>query len=121
MPDEELWLDEAAGPLVRLYTVTNGRTRPTKSLDLLSLVKVTGHATYGQLGPEHSQVLGLCHAPTSVAEIASRLRLPVTVTKVLLSDLIDSGAVATPRQRSAAETTDRSVLEALLNGLHQRL
>lgn len=36
------WLDDAAGRLVRPYTVSNGRTRPTTALDLMSQVMATG-------------------------------------------------------------------------------
>lgn len=36
------WLDDAAGRLVRPFTVSNGRTRPTIALDLLSHVMATG-------------------------------------------------------------------------------
>lgn len=36
------WLDGAAGRLVRPYQVSNGRTRPSTALDLLSQVMSTG-------------------------------------------------------------------------------
>lgn len=36
------WLDDAAGRLVRPFTVSNGRTRPTVALDLMSQVMATG-------------------------------------------------------------------------------
>ncbi|WP_046468588.1 DUF742 domain-containing protein [Allosalinactinospora lopnorensis] len=119
--DDELWLDEDAGRLVRPYTVSNGRTSPTKSLDLLSLVMATGQIATTQLAPEHAQALGLCNGPTSVAEVAAHLRLPAMVTKVLLSDLVDCGAVTTRSPHAAASPTDRSVLEAVLDGLRKRL
>lgn len=41
------WLDDAAGRLVRPFTVSNGRTRPTIALDLLSQVMVTGATPSG--------------------------------------------------------------------------
>lgn len=121
VPDEELWLDDDAGRLVRPYTVTNGRTRPANELDLLTLVMATGRVTRAPLNPEHLQALDLCQGPTSVAEIASYLQLPVAITKVLLSDLMDCGAVVTSQHSPAADPTDRFVLEALLNGLQRRL
>ncbi|MFC1414011.1 DUF742 domain-containing protein [Streptacidiphilus sp. N1-12] len=116
----ETWLDDDAGRLVRPYTVSNGRTRPTTALDLLSMVMTTGRVTQTHLNPDHAQTLGLCSAPTSVAEVSARLRLPVVVTKVLLSDLVDCGAVTTRPPGPAADPNDRAVLEALLVGL-QRL
>ncbi len=55
----------------------------------------TGATPLGYLGPEHTQALELCRAPVSVAEIAAHLKLPAAVTKVLLSDLVDCGALTT--------------------------
>ncbi|WP_375540861.1 DUF742 domain-containing protein [Streptomyces sp. TRM64462] len=115
------WLDDAAGRLVRPYTVSGGRTRPTATLDLLSLVMATGTVPPAPLGPEHSLALGLCDAPTSVAEVAAHLRLPAVVTKVLLSDLVECGALTARAPRHHDDTTDRSLLEAVLDGLRRRL
>ncbi|MEU9102656.1 DUF742 domain-containing protein [Streptomyces sp. NPDC048361] len=120
-PQDGPWLDDAAGRLIRPYTVSNGRTRPTAALDLLSQVMATGALPQTHLGPEHSQALGLCKGPTSVAEISAHLRLPAVVTKVLLSDLVDCGAVTARAPRSTHTPTDRSLLEAVLDGLRRRL
>lgn len=117
MPDDEQWLDEAAGELVRPYTVTNGRTEPTTRLDMMSMVLATGRVPASRLYPEHAQALRLCDAPTPVAEVAARLRQPVMVTKVLLSDLIEWGALST--RSHGAGFADRERLEALLDGLRR--
>jgi Protein of unknown function (DUF742) len=109
----ELW--------VRPYTATNGRTKPSTMLDLMSLVRATGRGVVAldQLGIEHAEALRLCHMPTSVAEVAARLRQPVMATKVLLSDLIESGAVITriPTPHEYANTPE--ILEALIAGLRR--
>ncbi|GAB3970539.1 DUF742 domain-containing protein [Streptomyces sparsus] len=116
------WLDDAAGRLIRPYTVSNGRTRPSAKFDLLTLVMATGSRALSHLGPDHVQVLGLCHGPTSVAEIAAHIRLPAVVTKVLLSDLVDCGALtAKAPVRLGADSSDRDLLEAVLHGLRARL
>jgi hypothetical protein len=107
-------LDEAAGLLVRPYSVTNGRTRPSQPLDLLSMVRATCRVP-AQMEPEHHEALKLCDLATSVSEVAAKLRQPVVVAKVLLSDLIGWHAVAI--RAPAAAIPDRSVLEALLHGL----
>lgn len=114
-------LDDAAGRLIRPYAVSNGRTRPTTVLDLLSLVMATGTEPQIHLGPEHSVALGLCGGPTSVAEIAAHLRLPAVVTKVLVSDLVDCGAVTAHPPAFHDMPTDRSLLEAVLDGLRRQL
>lgn len=120
-PHDEPLLDDDAGRLVRLYTVSNGRTRPTARLDLLSMVMATGRVPQTHLGPDHALALDLCDDPTTVAEVAAHLRLPAVITKVLLSDLVDCGAVSTRTPGPAADPTHRSVLEALLDGLQRRL
>lgn len=117
--DDEVWLDEQAGRLVRPYTVSSGRTEPTVQLDLLSLVMATGQQP-PIMDPEHVQALGLCDKPTSVAEISAHLRLPVMVTKVILSDLVDCAAMTTRAAKPASDPKDRVLLEKLLDGL-QRL
>ncbi|MEU9011601.1 DUF742 domain-containing protein [Streptomyces sp. NPDC048479] len=120
-PKDGPLLDDAAGRLIRPYTVSGGRTRPTAALDLLSLVMATGSVPQTHLGPEHALALGLCDGPTSVAEISAHLRLPAVVTKVLLSDLVDCGAVTARAPRCHDSPTDRSLLEAVLDGLRRRL
>jgi hypothetical protein len=120
-PQDEPWLDNDAGQLVRPYTVTNGRTRPTAHLDLVSLVRATGQLPPRHLDPEHAQALELCRMPTSVAEVAAHMQQPVIVAKVLLSDLIEWDVVTTRAPGATADSTDRQRLEALLHGLRERL
>ncbi|MFB7495488.1 DUF742 domain-containing protein [Streptomyces sp. NPDC056161] len=115
------WLDDAAGRLVRPFTVSNGRTRPTIAFDLMSQVMATGVGDIAHLGPEHAQALDLCRAPVSVAEIAAHLRLPAVVTKVLLADLVDCGALTAKPPAFYHNPTDRSLLEAVLDGLRRQL
>ena len=119
--DDEHWFDDAAGRLVRPYTVSNGRTEPTTSMELLSMVIATGHRPHGPLGPEHAQALGLCGTVTTVAEVAARLRLPAVVTKILLSDLVDWGAVDARSPDPMANASNPAVLETILNALQRRL
>jgi Protein of unknown function (DUF742) len=112
--------DEHVALWVRPYTATNGRTKPTTALDLMSLVKATGRGVVSEdrLGIEHADALRLCYAPTSVAEIAAQLKQPLMVTKVLLSDLIESGAVIARAPMTTREWTNSpEILEELIAGL----
>jgi hypothetical protein len=72
-----------------------------------------------QLGIEHAEALRLCRTPISVAEVAARLRQPVMATKVLLSDLIESGAVITRFPTPHEYTNTPEILEALIAGLRR--
>ncbi|MFG2084684.1 MULTISPECIES: DUF742 domain-containing protein [unclassified Spirillospora] len=115
---DEVWLDEDAGPLIRPYTVTAGRTHPTVDLDLLSLVVAAGPLPPA-MDPEHGKALEVCRTPTSVAEVAAHLRLPVIVTKIVLSDLVERRAIELQTAYSATDPTDRALLEKLLDGLQR--
>ncbi|MFE5719088.1 DUF742 domain-containing protein [Streptomyces erythrochromogenes] len=112
---------------MRPYTASGGRTRPGIALDLLSLMTATGVRPRVPLGTEHTLALRLCAgaAAVTVAELAGQLRLPAAVVKVLLSDLMDYGAVMAqsprfPRGGSYA-ADDQSLLLAVLDGLRRRL
>ena len=59
----------------------------------------------------------MSRAPVSVAEVAAHLKLPAAVTKVLLSDLVDCGALTMKPPAFHHQPTDRSLLEAVLDGL----
>lgn len=121
------WLDDSAGRLMRPYTASGGRTRPSAVLDLLSLMTATGVRPKAPLGPDHAHALRLCAGPAhvSVAEIAAQLRLPAVVTKVLLCDLLDCGAVRALAPRfpggPGLAADDQSLLRAVLDGLRRRL
>lgn len=89
------WHDRGAGPVVRPYALTGGRTRPTgETIDLLALVASTD-ATMDELllQPEFLAVIRQCRQPKPVADLASDLDLPLGVVRILLSDMRDQGLV----------------------------
>jgi len=114
------WYDESAGPLVRPYTITNGRTpTDTARLDLSTQVMaLRAEREPTGLSPEHLAVVRLSRPPVSIAEIAARLQLPLGVVRVLCGDLIEGGLVITrsPTYRPA-QRPDLDTLQAVLDGL----
>jgi hypothetical protein len=114
------WTRREAGPVVRPYAVTGGRTEPEggEVLDLLALIATTG-ASYDLPAQttEHRKILALCERPARLADIASDLRLPVGVVRVLLGDLISAGAVTVVRQRATGQQPGNDVLKEILDGL----
>jgi hypothetical protein len=126
MPDARRrpWLDDDAGPLVRPYAVSGGRTQPTIHFDLMTMVVTTQAARKQGLGAYHAQVVALCATPITVAEISAHMGLPATVVKVLLSDLVDNGAVTTRPFTPAtlgSGALDLELLEAVMHGLRKHL
>ena len=95
--DDELWLDAQAGPVVRSYVLTRGRTRHTgEAFDLVSTVTTTNARIFdpAALGPEHVSVLHLVQRPTTVVDIASDVDLPLGVVRILLGDLRELGLIS---------------------------
>ncbi|MES4890020.1 DUF742 domain-containing protein [Streptomyces sp. NPDC096012] len=101
----------------RLYTITQGRSRtdPDNPFDLVTLVVAESEPVAG-MQSEHVAILETARFPTSVVEIAAELGLPVSITKVLLCDLLAAGRVSARHPRTPA-TTDPDILEQVLVGL----
>ncbi|MFH8392078.1 MULTISPECIES: DUF742 domain-containing protein [unclassified Streptomyces] len=123
-PDSQ-WYDQEAGPLVRPYAVTGGRTQAGPAgtrLDLIALVALGGAAARADedtsLGPEHRNLIELCRTETlSVAELAAGTGLPVGVVRVLLGDLVERGCVTVSRPVPPAELPDERILREVIEGL----
>jgi hypothetical protein len=116
--NDEGWLDAAAGPVVRPYALTQGRTRHSgEAFDLVATVTATGArvAEPGGLAPEHLSMLRLAQAPTAVADIASDAGLPLGVVRILLADLRESGLVTIAAPVTAK--VDKNTLREVLHGL----
>jgi len=91
---QDRWLDQDAGPLVRPYTVTKGRTEPAAgpAAGLIDVVVAAGGPPPGfRPGPEHRQILARCQRPVAVVDLAADLDLPLGVIQVLLGDLSQHG------------------------------
>jgi hypothetical protein len=119
------WFDREAGPVVRPYAMTGGRTSAGPQdvhLDLIALVSLdtTAPGTHDDtdLGPEHSAIVALCRTETqTVAELAAGTDLPVGVVRVLLGDLLDQGRVQVSRPVPPAQLPDEKILREVIDGL----
>jgi Protein of unknown function (DUF742) len=114
------WLDREAGPVVRPYAVTKGRTLPSggQSFDLIDLVFATGERppAHFRPGPEHRKILSLCLRPTPIADVISEIDLPIGVVRVLLGDLAGEGMLRVISTQSDPGTEQR-LLRMVLDGL----
>jgi hypothetical protein len=117
--DDMHWLDDDAGPVVRPYTLTGGRVRPSPGLNLVAYVVATGAEPDATryLTPEHRRILDVAATPTSVAEVASRLNLALSVVRIMLSDLIEEGLISVHSPPDTADETDTATLEAVIHVL----
>lgn len=108
------WADEETPE--RLYVITRGRIDSPEAtgLDLVTLIIARVRPKVG-MQPEHTAILRMCDAPLSVAEISAYLRLPVSVTSVLLADLLDEEQVQA--RNPAPALPDIALIEAVIDGL----
>ena len=115
---EDVWYDDNAGPIVRLYAMTGGRAHlDDNEFTVSTLVRRIGDQVRpAALSPEKSAILRLCARALSVAEIAAYLTLPLGTVQVLLGDLRGAGLVGTPSQPEQ-ERLPLAVMERLHEGL----
>lgn len=120
---EAAWVDQDVQQ-VRPYMIADGRARPRYEMRLDTVLTAAGPGTAGAgtVVPEAAHALNLCRAADrSVAEIAATIDQPILVTKIILSDLIDAGAlvIAAPAALPDPDTGRPSphLLQALLEGL----
>jgi hypothetical protein len=117
------WLDRHAGPVVRPYALTGGRTEPSDRgvLDLIAIVVAAEPAERASdpvdLSPEDRRILGLCRRPVTVTDVASITALPLGVVRVLLADLLARDRITVVRQESGTEQPSAELLKEVLHGL----
>jgi hypothetical protein len=123
------WMDNdevpAAPPdaaIVRPYSWTRGRTKSTVDLRIEALVTTSerGDDINGMTQTEHRSVAELCHEPRSVAEIATGLRVPLGVAKVLVGDMAELGLVIVHKTATGgANKAHLLLMERVLSGLRR--
>ena len=86
----------SASPAVRAYLITGGRTESSGVLAFEAMLSVTptGRQTKGKLAFERGRIVDLCVSePQSVAELAAKLQIPITVVQVLAADMVSAGTL----------------------------
>jgi hypothetical protein len=59
----------------------------------------------------------MCVRPLSVAEVSAKMKLPLGVVRVLLSDLLEYGLIAVRRPEPDNRLPNERLLKEVLNGL----
>ena len=105
---------------LRPYVLTSGRAQPSRNwigVDTL-LIAAPGAAPLPVTASrQEAALLRMCSGLLSVAEAAAHLALPVSVVKVLASDLMDSGRLQTRSRASGG--VDLALVEEVLSGLRE--
>ncbi|MBB3727768.1 DUF742 domain-containing protein [Nonomuraea dietziae] len=111
---------EERSSLVRMYSLTGGRTAPRTDLAMEALVS---SATSAQLGMNHTReyraISELCRQIRSVAEVSALLAMPLGVARVLIADMEAEGLVRIYQPQLDAGMPNRNLLERVLSGLRR--
>ncbi|PBC79109.1 uncharacterized protein DUF742 [Streptomyces sp. TLI_235] len=117
------WYDDEAGPMVRPFTLTGGRTRSAAAerYDLLAAVSaVPGAEPAAPLDHARSALLERIRARACpLAELAADADLPIGALRVLLGDLVQAGLVAVGRAAAEAGRPDVRLLREVIQGLRR--
>jgi hypothetical protein len=113
------------GSIVRPYTLTGGRTRPTGDhIDVITIVTAVPAGAdqpeadrMAGLTPEHLRLLAACGSAASVAEIAAETGLGVGVTRMLVGDLRDRELVTLRAPATVSRLPQENMLRNIINGL----
>lgn len=109
--------------LVPPYLATAGRARPTRNtLDRLTVLYATGERVPDGLEPPARLLVELALGrAVALADAAAHLRLPVSIVRVLVSDLVDGGHLKTRAPIPAVDQHEPQLLERVLRGLRAAL
>jgi hypothetical protein len=102
--------------VVPAYAITRGRTRPAGGTLPIEALVVATPDLRAPRDRDLRAILERCTEPTSIAEIASRVGLPIGVVRVLVADLAETGHVAVHHQADD-DRPSPATLERLLVGL----
>jgi hypothetical protein len=107
---------------VRSYVLTGGRAHPSRNTlrpeTLVCAALDDGREPPRAAGRHEQAVLDTCQGTLAVAEIAAYLRLPVSLSAVIVSDLVDAGHLVV-RSGVAHGLPDTDLLEEILDGLRK--
>ncbi|MFG2088451.1 MULTISPECIES: DUF742 domain-containing protein [unclassified Spirillospora] len=118
----ERWIGRDAGPVVRPYAVTRGRTRARGPVvDLVAILVATGRTPGDRvwLSREHRMLLEMCGRPSTPADLASKADLPFRVVQILLADLREYGLIEESDQDRPSERPDPRILMRVLDELRR--
>ncbi|WP_061294899.1 DUF742 domain-containing protein [Herbidospora cretacea] len=105
-------------PLLRPYTLTRGRTRPTgPEFELMTIIRAVPGASLAGLTPEELRIVRAGTTPSSVADVASDVGLSLNVVRILLSGLRDRNIITARPQATVAQLPEERILREVIQGL----
>ena len=105
---------------LRPYVLTGGRARPTRNtigVDTLFIAVEPAQPLPVGASRQERALLAMFRGLLSLVEAAARLKLPVSVVRVLASDLVDSGHLTARAGSPQTTSPDTHLLLEVLDGL----
>lgn len=115
--EHDVDMGDETGRLVRPYAMTGGRTGAEVDISLEAQIQSSTRASHhlGAYRWEAAKLIEIVETPMALIEIAARLEIPIGVARVLVSDLVDDGAVVVHVPQKTQNYT--SLLERVLDGV----
>lgn len=86
-------------PMVRPFMLTGGRTQPLHDgLRIETQLSALPAALSAPLRFESRRIVEICQEPSSVADVAAALRIPLGVVRVIVADLVTQGFLRVEEQ-----------------------
>ncbi|KAA0023731.1 DUF742 domain-containing protein [Antrihabitans cavernicola] len=121
MAAEKKFVKSKSAGLVRPYSLTAGRTKPSVDLPMEAAIEALPHAEHVDWpqGDRRTEIVAICATLPSVAEVSAHLALPIGVTRVLVSDLVTDGYLRVHATLADTSTVSerRELIERVLAGL----
>lgn len=114
--------EESPDSAVRPYVITRGRCRPSRNtIGVETLLVVTELSSDLPVSAtrEELALVRMCERLLSLVEASAHLVLPVSLVKVLASDLVDSGHLTARSGVPEAALPDAQLLQEVLDGLRR--
>jgi hypothetical protein len=106
--------------IARLYALTDGRTRPRHTLSMHTVLGAGPRSPQG-VPDESVRIIALCRQRSRpLVELAGTLGLHVAAVSVLVSDLIDAGALRLPIPETPGQDRETQTLLALSAALRRQ-
>jgi hypothetical protein len=116
-PEDAAEAPDSAVSRLPPYLLTAGRTEPVDdTLEIEAQIITTEQGAAAQLSFEHRDIVELCAAAISVAEVADSLGLHIGVARVLVADLAAQGYLAV-RRPGVSDPQETILIERVIRGL----
>uniref|UniRef100_A0AAU3GKB9 DUF742 domain-containing protein n=1 Tax=Streptomyces sp. NBC_01401 TaxID=2903854 RepID=A0AAU3GKB9_9ACTN len=107
---------------LRPYVITKGRSRPSRNtigVETLLVAVDPARALPLTATREETALVRMCAQLLSLVEAAAHIGLPVSLVKVLASDLVDSGHLSARSGVPQAALPEKQLLQEVLDGLRR--